>query len=606
MQTFRRIIRYLRPYYIRVVSLLFVIAGFSFFNVISIGTLMPFLNILFPPQDAELTLTLPQPVFHWWGGLLFKVKQFLILHRQQSFVILSGLILLFTFLKGFFSYLQEYLSEYIGERIALDFREQVYKHLHTLSMRFFNQISTGKTISSVTSDIDLIGKSVTAILGVILKEPLTLLGLVILLFFLNWQLALISIVVFPLGIYPVIRFNKKLKTRTLALQKSRAETMAVLQETLSGIRIVKAFVREKYEINRFYQKAKELFSNTMRIVRVHAVAGPLAEFLGAVGFVLAFAVGAYFIFQNKLTVGTLGAFLGALFSFYQPIRRLVEANSMFQRGLAAAERVFAILDTKPEIIEKPTAIALPRLRNKIVFSNVSFAYEDNRLVLDNINLEIKRNQVVAFVGPSGSGKTTLVSLIPRFYDPTSGHIYIDGHDIRNVRIDSLRNQIGIVTQETILFNDTIFNNIVYGRDISKEQVYHACRIAHAEEFILNMPNGYDTLVGERGVNLSGGQRQRIAIARAIVHEPSILILDEATSEIDTESEQLIQDALLTLMKNCTIIIIGHRLSAILPADNIFVLNNGKIVEQGTHTQLLAAGGLYARLYQNQFVGNGSP
>jgi subfamily B ATP-binding cassette protein MsbA len=596
----KRILRYAWVYRLRIILALLSSVAISVLNAVSIGTLQPFLDLLFP-KSGITTLSLPSSINYFFGIYLQQLSAYVSTHPLQTIFFISGWLLLVAALKGTFSYIQEYLSEYVSTRTMFDVRTDLYKHLQGLSLRYYSKSSTGEMMSKLTFDVDLVGNIVTAVYGYAIKETLVIIGLLILLFNLHFQLALISLVVFPIGYYPLVRFGKKMRKRSSKLQQTRADVNVVLQETISGVRVVKAFGMEKYESDRFAQKAKDLFVQNMKVNRISAFASPVMEFLGAVGVVITFLLGAYFVFHSQLTVGTFATFLVTLGSFYQPVRRLTEANNMMQRGLAGAQRVFDIIDTPSDIQEASNAAVLPRMQQQISFQNISFAYNQNP-VLQNIELTVKKNEMVAIVGPSGVGKTTLVNLIPRFYDTTAGRIEIDGQDVRSVTIKSLRDQMGIVTQETILFDDTIFNNIAYGhKEFDKEKVIIAAKLAHADEFIQRLPNGYETKIGERGVTLSGGERQRIALARAILKDPAILILDEATSALDTESERLVQEALDELMRNRTTFIIAHRLSTVIRADTIVVLDQGCIVEKGTHTELMHKNGIYANLYRCQFA-----
>ncbi|MDI6783381.1 MAG: ABC transporter ATP-binding protein [bacterium] len=600
MKLVKRILRYAWVYRLQIIITLFSTTAIAILNAVSIGTLQPFLDLLFPESGAT-SLSLPKPILHFFGDYLQQLSAYLITHRWQAFFIISGWLLVVAALKGTFSYIQEYWSEYVGARTMFDIRTDLYEHLQSLSLRYFSKSSTGEMMSKLTYDVDLVGNIVTAVYGHAIREGVVIIGLLTLLFILHWQLALISLVLFPVGFYPIVRFGKKMRKRSTAVQQTRAEVNVVSQETISGVRVVKAFGMEKYESDRFAQKAKDLFLHTMKVNRITALASPVMEFLGAIGVVVTFWLGAYFVFRGQLTVGTFAAFLVALGSFYQPVRKLTEANNTLQRGLAGAQRIFEIIDTPQDIQEIPNATRLPRMQHQLEFNNVSFAYNQNP-VLQEINLTVKKNKMIAIVGASGVGKTTLVNLIPRFYDATAGTIEIDGHDIRSVTINSLRDQMGIVTQETILFDDTIFNNIAYGhKEFVQEKVSTAAKLAHADEFIQRLPQGYETKIGERGVTLSGGERQRLALARAILKDPAILILDEATSALDAESERLVQEALDELMRNRTTFIIAHRLSTVIRADTIVVLDQGKIVEKGTHTELMQQNGVYANLYRCQFA-----
>jgi subfamily B ATP-binding cassette protein MsbA len=451
--------------------------------------------------------------------------------------------------------------------------------------------------------VESLGDASTELFRNALREPLNIIALIALLFLIKWQLALLSLLVLPVAILPIAKFGAKIRRRGTRVQEWRARLNTILQETVSGVRIVKAFGMEEYEKRRYWDASDQVFTSIMRIWRVDALTSPVLEVLGSVGIIVAVWVGGYLVFTRSLTPGAFMAFLGALVSLYQPVKRISQINNIIQKGMAGAARVFELLDLRSEVTERPDAEVLGRMQEGVQFHNVSFAYGSDRVVLQGVSFSAKLGEIVAIVGSSGAGKTTLVNLVPRFYDPISGMITIDGREISRVTIRSLREQMGIVTQDTILFDDTVFNNIAYGqREVAPDRVVEAARIANAEQFIEALPEGYETRIGERGVRLSGGQKQRIAIARAILKNPPLLILDEATSALDAESEWLVQEALDRLMENRTTFVIAHRLSTIIRADRILVLDAGRLVEQGTHAELMARGGVYSRLYQSQLTG----
>jgi len=504
-------------------------------------------------------------------------------------------------LKGLFDYGQAYLMSYVGQRIIADLREKIYNHLQSLSLSFFTRNPTGVLMSRITNDVGLVQGAVTEAVTGLLKDLFTIVGLVGVVFYRDWRLAIVALVVFPLAVYPIVRFGKKLRSYSTRSQTAMGDISTILMETISGNRIVKAFNMEDYERARFAKENRKLFGILMKSVRVRAVSHPLMETLGGLGIAFIVFYGGYNVIKGVATPGTFFSFLAALLMLYEPVKRLSGVNNTIQQGLAAASRVFEVLDTVPEIRSEPGAKVLTSISKRIEYRDVSFKYEQDR-VLRNINLRIRVGEVVAFVGASGGGKTTLVNLLPRFYDVTSGKVLVDDCDIREVTVESLRSMIGIVTQLTILFNDTVRNNIAYGK-ISQpfEQIVKAAEAAYAHGFIQNLPKGYDTVIGEQGVKLSGGERQRISIARALLKNAPILILDEATSSLDSESEIEVQKALEFLMQGRTTLVIAHRLSTIRKADRIVVISNGVVVEEGTHEELLERDGEYRKLYLLQFI-----
>jgi len=506
------------------------------------------------------------------------------------------------FLKGLFGYGQAYLMGYVGIRVVTDIRNEIYHHLQTLSLAFFTKNPTGVLMSRLSNDTTLLQSTVSNSITSLLRDALTIIGLTGYTFWVNWKLALISYLIILWAIIPIQIFGKKSRKFSTKGQRKMADISKFLYETISGIRIVKAFCMEDYENRRFSEENFRFFKIMIKRLRIRSLASPTMEMLGGFAIAGILYYGGYSVIKGYITPGDFFSFVAAFAMMYKPVRDLNRLNQMVQEGLAAAVRTFEVLDFKADVVDKPNAIVQPRIKEQIEFRNVSFQY-DEELILKDINLKVKVGEIIAIVGTSGTGKTTLVNLIPRFYDVTSGAILIDSVDIREGTLKSLRDQIGIVTQEIILFNDTIKNNISYGSmSKSDQEIIAAAKAAYAHEFIIDTPNGYDTIIGERGVKLSGGQKQRIAIARALLKNAPILILDEATSSLDSKAEEEVQVALEKLMEGRTTFIIAHRLSTIKKAHRIIVLSDGRMVEEGTHSELLALQGEYHKLYKMQFHG----
>src|SRR3990172_2586480 len=538
------------------------------------------------------------------SSLAFLVKpaldEIFINKNGKMLVWIPTFVVILYLLKGLCNYGQTILMSFIGQRIIADLRNSLYWQIQRQSLAFFTKHPTGMLMSRITNDVSYIQGAVSEAVTSLLKDSSTLIFLVFVIFYRDWQLAIIGMLVLPLTIFPIAKFGEKIRQVATSTQTTMGSLSSLLQETIAGTRIVKAFGREDYENQRFARRNERLFKLTLKSVAVSALSGPFMEFLGGIGIGAILFYGGSQVIKGNSTPGTFFSFLTAIIMLYELIKRLTNVNNTIQQGIAGAERVFSIIDQAPEIRNKAGAVVLPKITTGIEINNVTFCYE-TAPVLKNIYSKIRSGEVIAFVGMSGGGKTTLVNLIPRFYDVTEGQILIDGHDVRDVTIESLREQIAIVTQQTILFNDSVRSNIAYG-DIEKseEDIIRAAETANAHDFIMQLPLGYDTVIGEQGMMLSGGEKQRISIARALLKDAPILILDEATSSLDTESEIEVQEALENLMKGRTTLVIAHRLSTIRNADRIVVIVSGEIVEEGTHEELLVRKGEYHKLYSMQF------
>ncbi len=523
-------------------------------------------------------------------------------NRDARLLNLLPLALLLLFLvKGTIYFIYSYLLEWVSQCVIRDLRVRIYAHFNELDLNFFQKRSTGELISRIINDVALLQGAVSHALIRVLRDFFSVVSLLGVIFYMDWRLALMSLVFLPLASVPIVVFGKKFRRISLRYQRNVGEATNLLHETISGARIVKAFCKEEFEKRRFAVKMQELFEILMRDTRYRCLSHPMIEFMGGVGMALIIWFGGVQVLKGHSTPGTFMSFLTALVMLYEPVKGVSKINSTIQQGMASASRIFSLLDIRPQVREREEAVALPPFCREITFHRVSFAYERDQPVLHDIDLRIRRGEVLAIVGPSGSGKSTLANLIPRFYDVSAGALLIDGHDVRDVTLHSLRGQVALVTQQTILFNDTVRNNIAYGRqDCPMEEIIEAARAAYALDFINGLPDGFETVVGESGARLSGGQQQRISIARALLKDAPILVLDEATSALDTESEREVQRALENLMRNRTTIVIAHRLSTIRKADRIVVMQQGRLVEEGSHDELLAMGGAYQALHRMQY------
>jgi len=546
---------------------------------------------------SKSTLTMNEKLKYWTNILILRDTP------ANSLKVLCITLLSVFFTKNLFLYIKNILLRIVELKLVKDIRDRLYKHIQTLSLGYFHKKQTGSITSIVMNDVEQLQVALAVVFQRLFVEPINILTFVTLLFIISWKLALIAIVIIPLAGITIIGIGKSIRRKSRRTQEKIAEIMQILTETLTSIRIVKAFVNEKEEVKKFTGESQNYFKLLLKRARLDLISAPVTESFGVIiGVVLLWYGGLEVLSNQGVSAEDFIRFIVILFAILGPIKQMSNVNLKIQVGAASAERIFELLDTPPEIVEDLNPVDLKVFKNSIEFDKVHFEYNDgDSLVLDQVTFSIKKGEVVAMVGPSGSGKSTIADLIPRFYDVTTGSIRIDGHDLRKATLASIRGNMGIVTQEVILFNDTIKNNIAYAQpNVSDDAIKQAAEAANALDFIEKSPEGFNTLIGERGVNLSGGQKQRLAIARALLKNPPILILDEATSALDTESEKKVQNAIENLMKDRTALVIAHRLSTVQNADKIIVINEGHVVEIGTHNQLYENDGLYRRLYDIQF------
>jgi len=576
---------------------------FSILNGISPLALIPVIDNIIGGGKITMHAKFPMPPF--LTGIVERIN--MIPPMKLMEIILIGSLVYFFF-RNLFDYFQTYFMNDLSQRVIRDVKDSLYKKMLQLSVRFYSKNPTAKLMSRITYDASIIRDSISTGLTDLILQPLQIIAHVVavigivIYFGIPLQFLFTSLILFPCILIPAVLIAKRLRHITTKTQEKMGDLNTILFEIITGIRIVKAFSMQKYEYEKFSTQNKGFYKLEMKFIKRMNSISPINEVTSVVYIVAVMFLASKQIISGTLSWGIFAAFLAEVLLMLRPVKRVSKVYASIQQALSASTRIFDMLDTKIDIEEKPDAKALPVLKDKIVFDHVAFQY-DARPVLKNINLEIKKGDIVAIVGPSGAGKTTLVNLIPRFYDPSQGKVIVDGIDVRDVTLKSLRDQIGVVTQEMLLFNDTAFNNIAYGtQGFSKDDVIKAAKIANAHEFIMKLPQGYDTIIGEKGFRLSGGERQRISIARAIFKNPPILIFDEATSQLDTESERLVQEAIDHLMEGRTVFVIAHRLSTITHANKIVVLENGVIVDVGTHKELLVNDGLYRKLYELQFSG----
>lgn len=566
-----RLLLYMKPYWKRIVL--------SFIAMIIVGAL------------TSLTAYLIKPV----------LDKIFIAKDKKMLILLPFAVMATYFFKGLFSYIQSYQTAYVAENILFNIRNQIFKHIISLPIEFFEKYHTSELLSRVLNDTERLQDTIARVMPEAIREFFTIVFLFVVIYAIDFKLALISTIVFPIALYPIIKFGKDMKKLGKKRQVSIADITTLIQESFFNIRLIKGFITEDKETEKFEKKSKEFLNINLKSFRISEITSPLMEFIGSLGIAFLIWFGGLLVFRGTISVGGFFSFMAGLFMLYRPFKTIAKASNSINSSIGAIERVFYILDTKSPQEVKQQAIRFEGVKNSIVFDSVNFSYDGVKYILKDINLEVKAKTIVGFVGESGGGKTTLMDLIPRFYDPTSGKILIDGIDIKDFELNSLRRKIATVSQNVLLFADTVFNNIAYGiENPDKEKVIEAAKLAFAHDFIIKLPEGYDTNLKEQAIILSGGERQRIAIARAIMKNPDILILDEATSALDAEAESFVQKAITNLIKNRTVFLVAHKLSTALIASKIVVIKQGKIVGIGTHEELLKNNEYYQRLVALQF------
>ena len=603
MRQVMRLVRYVLPFLLQLLPGVFLLAAVGFLEAFRLVLLKPVLDrVLNPSSGSEniVLFTMPQT------GQPVYLQRFVPTHFHNAWTIVAYALVASTVLKGIFDYTGTYLVNHAGFGMITNLRNDLYNSVLRRSAAFFQTHATGTLISTIINDIERVQFAMSSILAEFLQQFFTFLFTAVLVVILGGKLAWVLVIFIPIIIFSAVRIGRRVRSTTRTGQDQLADVQNILHETITGNRIVKAFGMESWEVARFRKAAQRLFRANLRSVAAAAISSPLMDIFGAIAIALLLLLGRAQIAHHELTLGAFIAFVAAVLSMYNPVRKFAVFNNSFQQALGASSQLFTFMDAEDVVIEKPRAKALPPFSQSVRFEGVCFSYqsdgEDSREILRGIDLEVKRGEILAVVGSSGAGKSTLVHLLPRFFDVTAGRILVDGHDVRDVTLASLRSQIGIVTQDTVLFNDTVRNNIAYGQPhVPLKDVEGAARAALAHDFILALPSGYDTVIGERGVRLSGGERQRLAIARALLKNAPILILDEATSALDSESEALVQSALHNLMSGRTVFVIAHRLSTVRRANRIVVIENGTIAEIGAHEELMQQVGTYRRLYELQFA-----
>ena len=611
MKLYLRLLKYLRPHLRTLIPALIFMFLFAGLSGLSLTMIIPLANIVLTPQaDDNPGKVSPDQLPEQDNWMVFlpsfarpEVEKLLLGgDKLKNLRNLCLFILVVFFLKNLFEYLERYLSSRVEQATMLDIRDQLYEHYQSLPLEYFQGKRSGMLISRITNDVGLVKGAISNAFVELFRQSVLIVVYLFLVFWASWKLALVALLLLPGGLLLIAKLGRKLKRKSSLTQEKMANMTSILQESIYGVRVVKAFAMEKFELDKFKQQSRDYFKSTLRMMRLGYISPTLTEtFAVLAGVSILWFGGKEILAGSGISAGKFMLFLVSMFSLMQPVKRLSRLNLDIQQGLAAAQRIFEILDTKPKIRESTSPVKMSSPTREIHFDNVSFRYDGKKTVLENINLTVKVGEIVAIVGPSGAGKSTLMDLLARFYDPWAGQIAFDEVDIRNLELANLRGMLGIVTQETLLFNDTIWNNIAYGHNgASAEAVSGAAQAANAHDFITAMPQGYQTVIGDRGVKISGGERQRLAIARALFKNPAILIFDEATSALDSQSEVLVQEAMNRLMKKRTCFVIAHRLSTVQNADKIVVLDKGRVVQIGKHQELLASAGLYRKLHQLQF------
>src|ERR1700728_1209543 len=603
MRQLTRLIRYVIPFMLQLLRGVVLLASVGFLEAFRLVLLKPVLDRVLNPSSGSENIVL----FTWpESGQPVYLQRFVPTHFHNAWTIVAFALVASTVLKGIFDYTGTYLVNHAGFGMITNLRNDLYNSVLRRSAAFFQTHATGTLISTIINDIERVQFAMSSILAEFLQQFFTFAFTAVLVVILGGKLAWVLVIFIPIIIFSAVRIGRRVRSTTRTGQDQLADVQNILHETITGNRIVKAFGMESWEVARFRKAAQRLFRANLRSVAAAAISSPLMDIFGAVAIALLLLLGRAQIAHHELTLGAFIAFVAAVLSMYNPVRKFAVFNNSFQQALGASSQLFTFMDAEDVVIDKPRAKALLPFSQSVRLEGVCFSYqsdgEDSREILRGIDLEVKRGEILAVVGSSGAGKSTLVHLLPRFFDVTAGRILVDGHDVRDVTLASLRSQIGIVTQDTVLFNDTVRNNIAYGQPhVPLKDVEGAARAALAHDFILALPSGYDTVIGERGVRLSGGERQRLAIARALLKNAPILILDEANSALDSESEALVQSALHNLMSGRTVFVIAHRLSTVRRADRIVVIENGAIADIGTHEDLMTKLGTYRRLYDLQFA-----